>query len=49
MRRAIINIDHIVQIDRSSKDDLWIVMKSGARVPLSRRYRTNLETLIGNL
>lgn len=46
-RSAIVNIDSILQLDALSHGEFDAVLKSGARVRISRRYRTHLEERLG--
>jgi two-component system LytT family response regulator len=46
-RSAIINIDSIVQLEPLSHGEFDALLKSGARVRISRTYRSRLEERLG--
>jgi len=46
-RSAIVNIDSIVQLEAMSHGEFDAVLKSGARVRISRTYRAQLEDRLG--
>lgn len=46
-RSAIVNIDRVSRMEPISHGEFHVVMKSGARVKLSRTYRAHLEMRLG--
>ena len=42
-RSAIVNLDHVRELRPFSHNDFIVVMKNGAEVRMSRRYRANME------
>ena len=46
-RSAIVNIEKVVRMEPVSHGEFQVVMKSGARVKLSRSYRAHLEQRLG--
>jgi two-component system LytT family response regulator len=46
-RSAIVNIDSIVQLEAQSHGEFDAVLRTGARVRISRTYRTQLEERLG--
>jgi DNA-binding LytR/AlgR family response regulator len=48
-RSAIINLEHVTSVFPKPSGDAEIVMKSGARVPLSRRYARDFHERTGRI
>lgn len=46
-RSALINMTSIAFLERRSHGEFDVVLKDGSRVMLSRKYKANLETLLG--
>ncbi|HXZ79433.1 MAG TPA: LytTR family DNA-binding domain-containing protein [Terriglobales bacterium] len=42
-RNAIVNLDHILEFQSQNRSAMCVVLKSGARLPLSRSYRSELR------
>jgi two-component system LytT family response regulator len=46
-RSAIVNIDSIVELESASHGEFDAVLRTGARVRISRTYRAQLEERLG--
>jgi two-component system LytT family response regulator len=46
-RSAVVNIESVVQLDAKSHGEFDVVLKHGSRSRVSRTYRANLETRLG--
>jgi two-component system LytT family response regulator len=46
-RSAIVNIDRVSRLEPMSHGEFDVVMRSGARVKLSRTYRAQVELRLG--
>jgi len=42
-RNAIVNLDHILEFQTQNRSAMYVVLRSGSRLPLSRSYRSELR------
>ncbi len=46
-RSTIVNIDSVIEFQPRSRGDYWVILRGGAKLKLSHRYRNNLDKDFG--